>query len=76
MAVPSNKSWLVTFLLCWFCGAWGVHRFYVGKVGSGVLQLLTLGGLGIWTLVDWIMIICGKFKDGNGGMILFNMRSI
>lgn len=69
MEERSEKSWLATFLLCWFLGGFGIHRFYVGKVGSGILQLLTLGGLGIWTLVDWIIIICGNFKDGNGKVI-------
>ena len=67
----SDKSWLATFLLCWFLGCWGIHRFYVGKVGSGIAQLLTLGGLGIWALVDWIIIICGNFKDGDGKVLTY-----
>lgn len=62
----SPKNWLVTLLLCWFLGVYGAHRFYAGKIGSGVLQLLTLGGLGIWTLIDLIMIIVGSFKDNDG----------
>jgi hypothetical protein len=41
----------------------GVHRFYVGKVGTGLLQLVTLGGLGIWALVDLILIIVGSFRN-------------
>ncbi|MCH8981163.1 TM2 domain-containing protein [candidate division KSB1 bacterium] len=40
-----------------------LHRFYVGKIGTGILQLITLGGLGIWALVDFIMIVTGNFKD-------------
>ena len=59
----SEKRILPAFLLCFFFGVFGVHRFYVGKVGTGFLQLITLGGLGIWTMVDLIMIIIGKFKD-------------
>ena len=43
-----------------------MHRFYVGKVGTGILQLLTFGGLGIWALIDFVMIVCGSFKDGQG----------
>jgi len=49
--------------LCFFIGIIGVHRFYVGKVGTGILMIVTLGGLGIWALVDLIMIITGSFKD-------------
>lgn len=65
-----NKSWLVTLLLCLFVGTLGVHRFYVGKIGTGILQLITFGGFGIWTLVDFILIACKKFTDENGDLIL------
>jgi len=44
----SNKSNVVAFLLCFFLGVLGIHRFYVGKIGAGILQIITLGGLGIW----------------------------
>jgi TM2 domain-containing membrane protein YozV len=50
-------------------GILGIHRFMVGKIGTGILQLLTLGGLGIWTTIDFIMIIFGKFKDKQGKVI-------
>ena len=59
----SPKSRLVTLLLCLLLGALGVHRFYVGKVGTGILMLLTFGGLGIWVLIDLIFIIVGTFTD-------------
>ena len=62
----SEKAFVTTVLLCFFLGALGVHRFYVGKVGTGILQLLTFGGLGIWALIDFVMIVCGSFKDGQG----------
>ena len=69
MPETSEKKRLVAFLLCFFLGALGVHRFYVGKVGSGIAQILTLGGLGIWVLIDLIMILCGAFTDKEGNAI-------
>lgn len=65
----SDKRILPAFLLCFFVGFLGVHRFYVGKIGTGILQIVTLGGLGIWTLIDFIMIICGAFTDKAGNKI-------
>lgn len=64
--MKSEKDWIVTLLLSLFLGGLGVHRFYVGKIGTGILQLLTLGGCGIWTLIDIIMIATGNFKDKDG----------
>ena len=65
----SDKDWLATFLLCWFLGIFGAHRFYVGKTGSAIAMILTLGGLGFWNFVDWIVILCGAFKDKDGRVI-------
>ena len=67
--MKSPKSRTVALLLCLFLGGLGVHRFYAGKVGTGVVWLLTLGCFGIGCLVDTIMIICGKFTDGQGNAI-------
>ena len=64
-----SKSKLVAALLCFFLGEFGIHRFYVGKVGSGVVQLLTGGGCGIWALIDFIMIIIGSFTDADGNKL-------
>ena len=62
----SEKNYIVMILLCFFLGCLGIHRFYVGKIGTGILMIITLGGLGIWSLIDLIMIIVGKFKDKEG----------
>ncbi len=59
----SEKGFAPTALLCNFLGSFGVHRFYAGKIGTGILMLVTFGGLGIWTLIDFITIACGEFKD-------------
>lgn len=65
----SSKDWLVTLLLCFFVGYLGIHRFYVGKTGTGIAQLLTCGGCGIWALIDFITIIMGNFTDAEGKFI-------
>ena len=62
----SDKDFAATALLCFFLGVLGIHRFYVGKTVSGIIQLLTLGGLGIWAIIDLVMIITGNFKDKDG----------
>lgn len=65
----SAKSKGTAAVLCFFFGALGVHRFYAGKIGTGILWLLTLGWCGIGALVDFIMILCGSFKDKDGAVI-------
>jgi TM2 domain-containing membrane protein YozV len=60
----SPKSRLAAALLAFFLGALGVHRFYVGKIGTGILIIVTIGGFfGIWPLIDLIIILVGSFKD-------------
>jgi hypothetical protein len=62
----STKEWLVTFLLCAFLGIFGAHRFYTGHMVVGVIQLVSLGGLYVWWLIDLVMIAFNKFTDSNG----------
>ena len=69
-AGASPKLRLVALLLCLLVGMLGVHRFYVGKIGTGILELITLGGFGIWVLIDLILIIVGAFKDKEGRPVL------
>lgn len=66
LVAASPKSKATALLLCFFLGAIGVHRFYVGKVGTGIIQLFTFGGCLIWTTVDFVFIAYGKFTDANG----------
>lgn len=65
----SDKSRTAAALLCFFLGSLGVHRFYVGKIGTGILWLLTLGFCGFGSLIDFIIILCGSFKDKYGKVI-------
>lgn len=65
-AAEGGKSQLVALLLCLFVGAFGIHRFYLGYTWQGVVKLLTLGGFGIWALIDLIRIVTGDLKPKNG----------
>lgn len=60
------KSQLVALLLVIFVGVLGIHRFYLGYTTIGIIQLLTLGGCGIWALIDLIRIITGDLKPADG----------
>lgn len=65
----SNKNWLAALLLCIFLGQLGIHRFYVGKIGTGILMLLTAGGFGIWWIIDIILIASSTFTDKSGAVL-------
>lgn len=74
-SAASEKTILPAFLLSFLGGLLGLHRFYVGKVGSGILMALisiTFFGLivsGLWNLIDLVMIVSGKFTDANGRLV-------
>lgn len=61
-----DNRWLTAVLLCFFLGSLGIHRFYTGRNGSGVAMILTLGGCGIWALVDFVMLLLNTYTDVNG----------
>jgi TM2 domain-containing membrane protein YozV len=65
----SEKKLLPAVILCATFGVFGGHRFYAGKHATGVLQLLTLGGFGVWTAIDFIRLVVGSFKDAEGNRI-------
>lgn len=67
--VTSEKSRFVAFLLCFFLGVLGAHRFYTGKIGTGILMLLTLGGFVVWMWVDLVLILLGLFHDKEGKLV-------
>ncbi len=68
----SQKNRLAAFLLCLFLGTIGIHRFYVGKIGTGILMIcLCWTGIStIWAIIDLIFILCGLFKDAFGKKVL------
>ncbi|MGZ3881633.1 MAG: TM2 domain-containing protein [Flavisolibacter sp.] len=68
LAAPSQggKSQLTAVLLAFFLGGLGIHRFYLGYTWQGIVQLLTLGGLGVWALIDFIRILTGSLQPKNG----------
>ena len=66
MPYVSPKSRLVALLLCFFLGVLGVHRFYVGKVGTGILYFFTASLFGFGWIFDMVMIAIGAFRDSRG----------
>lgn len=64
--MASEKDWIVTLVLSILVGTLGIDRFYTGNIVLGVLKLITFGGLGLWWLIDLIMLVTGNYRDGDG----------
>ena len=65
-APKTSRSYIITLLLTLLVGNLGIHRFYTGYILVGVVQLLTAGGLGLWSLIDLISIVMNSYKDADG----------
>jgi TM2 domain-containing membrane protein YozV len=72
--MQSDKNWVAVLLLglLGIFGIAGIDRFYTGSILLGILKLITFGGLGIWTIIDVILVVTGSYKDGNGNVIVVN----
>ncbi len=66
----SRHSGIAALVLCICLGTLGIHRFYIGRVGTGILMLLTLGGFGIWVLIDFILLLTNGLIDGDGKRVI------
>lgn len=67
--VPPERSFIATWMFSWLLGFLGVDRFYLGKVGTGIAKLLTIGGLGVWWLIDLILTLAGVQRDKEGRLL-------
>ena len=69
-ANQSEHDWMTALLLCLFVGGLGGHRFYTGHTGTAVAMIFTLGGCGIWTIYDLVMIVTEQFEDADGRVLI------
>mgnify|MGYP001260106017 CR=1 FL=1 len=72
----SDKDFFLLLVLCLLFGFFGMHRFYCGKIKSGIFMILTFGGLYIWAFVDLIIVCLGEFTDAEGKKITYNKQNI
>lgn len=65
-SATGSKSFVATWLLSLLLGTLGIDRFYLGKIGTGILKLITFGGFGLWALIDLIIVLAGAARDKAG----------
>ena len=72
--MQSDKNWVAVLLLglLGIFGIAGIDRFYTGSILLGILKLITFGGLGLWTIIDVVLVVTGSYKDGNGNVVVVN----
>ena len=72
--MQSDKNWVAVLLLglLGIFGIAGIDRFYTGSILLGILKLITFGSLGLWTIIDVILVVTGSYKDGNGNVVVVN----
>jgi TM2 domain-containing membrane protein YozV len=68
-AGESDKNWTVAFCLSLFFGYFGIDRFYLNSMGLGFLKMVTFGGAGLWWIIDILLLLCGKMRDAEGGLV-------
>jgi TM2 domain-containing membrane protein YozV len=69
MEVRSPKNRVLALVFCLFFGVFGIHRLYVGKFWTGLFQFFTAGGFGVWWIIDFVLILMGRFKDSEGRVL-------
>lgn len=67
---PYRRNYFVALILSITVGEFGIDRFYMGKIGTGILKLITLGGIGIWWIIDIVLVATGEMRDKNGNRLV------